>query len=277
MRRKLFLLFILLFLISVGVNALLTGVKLEKVYGGGIIRLPTRYLKYFTLGYDNFIADLIYIWAIQYFSTPQIKNAKENIWPFFSVIWELDPHYVSVYETAALIANYEYSDPQLAVKILLEGSKRNPDNWYLLGEAGFYAFRHLKDYELAYRLFMKAYQLNPKKRVLKRMAAAMLERKGSLQLAWEYWMEIYRTASSEGERIAAKRHLYKIKAKIDIAFLKKAVERFRKRYGRNPASLQELVQKGIVKKLPKDLEGKDYLYDPSTGKIRPAKRYVWKD
>lgn len=276
MKRKLLLLFLLAYVMSVAFNALITKIKLEKVYGGGIIRLPTKYVKYFTAGYDNFIADLIYIWAIQYFSTPEIKNKEENLLTFFKVIWELDPHYTSTYDTAALIANYDFGNPRLAIQILLEGYKRNPDNWYLLGEAGFYAFRHLKDYALAYKLFKKAYEINPEKRVLKRMAAAMLERKGSLEVAWEYWREIYNTAKTEGERIAAKRHLYKIKARLDISFLQRAIQKFKKKFGRNPASLEELVKKGIVKKIPKDLNGEEYLYDPSTGEVRAKKRYVWK-
>ncbi len=59
------------------------------------------------------------------------------------------------------------------------------------------------------------------------------------------------------------------KAKImDIVLpLKNSIDVFYIEEGRYPKSLQELVDKGYIKKIPKPPEGMQYYYDPKTGKI----------
>jgi len=59
------------------------------------------------------------------------------------------------------------------------------------------------------------------------------------------------------------------KAKImDVVLpLKNSIDAFYIEEGRYPESLQELVDKGYIKEIPKPPEGMNYYYDPKTGKI----------
>jgi len=59
------------------------------------------------------------------------------------------------------------------------------------------------------------------------------------------------------------------KAKImDVVLpLKNAIDTFQIEEGRYPESLQELVDKGYIKEIPKPPKGMNYYYDPKTGKI----------
>ena len=59
------------------------------------------------------------------------------------------------------------------------------------------------------------------------------------------------------------------KAKImDIVLpLKNTIDTFYIEEGRYPESLQELVDKGYIKEIPKPPEGMNYYYDSKTGKI----------
>ena len=43
---------------------------------------------------------------------------------------------------------------------------------------------------------------------------------------------------------------------------------YKDRFGRLPVELGQLVRAGILSSLPQDLDGKDYVYDPSTGEIK---------
>lgn len=252
-------------------------VPLPRVYGGWIIRLPSKSLKDFSLGYQNVLADIVYIWAIQYFSSPEIdfRTREANLRKFFEAVWSLDPKYLETYSTAALIANYDFGNPKLAIEFLMEGYKRNPDAWELLSEAAFYAFKYARDYHLAHELYLKAYQINPDPYFLS-MAAGMLERKKLFQLSWKYWWKVYQTDRSGYFRKAAKRHLYKLKAKMDIDRLKRAVNEFKIKFGRLPSSLEELKVKGLIKNVPVDFYGDPYVYNPATGEIKPRREHLWK-
>ncbi len=278
MRKGFLVIFLfVLYLLSLYENLTYRRMPLPRVYGGWIIRLPSKSLKYFSLGYENILSDLVYIWSIQYFSSPEISNKKKkvNLEKFFRAVWSLDPKYLETYSTAALIANYDFGKPKLAVQLLLEGVKRNPQAWELLSEAAFYAFKYGKDYKLAHDIYLKAYRIRPDPYFLS-MAAAMLEKKNLLQLSWRYWMKVYETAEKGFFKEAAERHLYRLKAKFDIDKLEEAVKKFKGIYGEFPSSLGELKLKGFLDEIPRDFQGESYIYDPKTGEINPRRKYLWK-
>jgi hypothetical protein len=55
------------------------------------------------------------------------------------------------------------------------------------------------------------------------------------------------------------------KAKIGKAAISKAIQGFQEAEGRNPASLQELVDKQYLPSLPREPVGYRFEYDPQTG------------
>jgi len=50
-------------------------------------------------------------------------------------------------------------------------------------------------------------------------------------------------------------------------YLKNKIITYQREEGRYPESLQELVDKGYIKEIPKPPEGMNYYYDPKIGKI----------
>lgn len=61
--------------------------------------------------------------------------------------------------------------------------------------------------------------------------------------------------------------LKKSKAMDSILYMKNKINSFHVQEARYPASLNELVEKGHIEKLPELPEGMRFVYDPSTGKI----------
>jgi hypothetical protein len=59
----------------------------------------------------------------------------------------------------------------------------------------------------------------------------------------------------------------KAKAMDVVLPLKQLVDSFYVQAGRYPASLQELVDKGYIKELPKPPAGQEISYDPATGAV----------
>ena len=86
--------------------------------------------------------------------------------------------------------------------------------------------------------------------------------------ALQTWLEIYKTAKEDRIKKIASNHIYQVKAAIDIQNIKQAIEKFKKRFGRLPMDLSQLVKAGFLNTLPKDLDGKDYLYDSQSGEVK---------
>lgn len=259
------------------------GLKLEtdkvlrkKVPGSSIIYIPSgKFLKYATFGYSALAADMVYLWAIQYYSTYKIPDRFERLDHIFSIIAELDPRYTDPYELGSLIAGQEAHDIPLALKILDRGAAKNPDMWLFPFEAGHIARMQLKDYKLAREYFGKAAAVPGAPDLIRRLYASATFKAADYRTAWELWLEVYKTATDPQVKQTASNHLYQVKAEMDIKGLAGAVARFREKYRRFPSSLGQLVMTGILASLPKDMDDKDYVYDPATGEIR-APSIWWK-
>jgi tetratricopeptide (TPR) repeat protein len=246
-------------------------IQRKKAPGSSIIYIPSgKFLRYATFGYSSLAADLIYLWAIQYYSTPTIDDRFNHLDHIFAIISDLDPTYIDPYETGALIATAEARDITLAFKILDNGIAKNPGQWLLPFEAGHIAMLNLKDYELAKQYFEKCMDLPGAPEFTRRLYANALYKKGDLETAWQTWLDIYNTAPDERTKKIASNHLYQVKTAMDTDRLAEAVKKFEEGYGRLPAELGELVRARIVKDLPKDLDGQDYIYDPKTGNVKAA-------
>jgi tetratricopeptide (TPR) repeat protein len=241
----------------------------EKIPGSSIIYIPSgQYLKYATFGNSSFLADLIYIWAIQYYSDYTIPDMYEYLDHIFSIINELDPSYLDPYDVGAVIAAYEAEDLDLALKILDRGLEKNPEQWLFPYMAGHYAQMISKDHELAQEYYKKAMVIEGVPPIVKRLHANAIFKSMDYKRALQTWLEIYETAKEERVKKIASNHLYNIKATIDIQNINEAIEKFKERYGRKPMELSQLTRAGFLDSLPKDLDGKDYIYDARTGEVK---------
>ena len=252
------------------------GLKLEtdrilraRVPGSSIIFVPSgKFLKAATFGYSALAADLVYLWAIQYYSDYEIPDRFERLDHIFSVISDLDPRYTDPYELGSLSAGMEAHDVPLALKILDRGAARNPDMWLFPFEAGHIARMQLKDDKLAREYFGRAAAVPGAPDLIRRLYASSTFRAADYQAAWEIWQEIYRTAKDPQIKKTAANHLYQVKAAMDLETLSGALGKYKDKLGRLPSSLDRLVAAGFLSSLPTDLDGKDYVYDPATGQVR---------
>jgi tetratricopeptide (TPR) repeat protein len=231
----------------------------KKVPGSSIIYIPSgQYLKHGTFGNSSLLADLIYIWAIQYYSDYTIPDMYEYLDHIFSIINELDPTYLDPYDVGAVIAAYEAEDLDLALKILDRGLEKNPEQWVFPYMGAHYAQMINKDHELAQEYYKKAMDIEGVPPIVKRLYANAIFKSMDYKRAMQTWLEIYETAKEERVKKIASNHLYNIKATIDIQNINEAIEKFKEKYGRNP----------MLDSLPKDLDGKEYIYDSRTGEVK---------
>ncbi len=245
----------------------------KKIPGASIIYIPSgKHMKYVTFGFSSLVADLVYAWAIQYYTTYTIVDRFQNLEHIFSIIAELDPRFPDPYEIGALIAVNEAKDLRLAYKILDLGLAKNPDQWIFPFEAGHYAQR-ARDYETAKKYYEKTMNIPGAPDIAKRLYAAAGFKVMDLAESWKTWLEVYNKAEDERTKKIAGKHLYQVKATADTIFLKEAIQRFREKYQRLPVGLDELVRFKMISALPKDLDNKDYVYDSKTGEVKPPS--VW--
>ena len=112
------------------------------------------------MGFDNALADLFWIRAIQYFggnfSTLSKPGKKEGLINLMDNMVGLDPHFVSAWKFGGFVYNDGVKDPKLAMDFLIRGWTKNPKSWRLIFDAGFIAFYSQADYAIAKQLFIQS-------------------------------------------------------------------------------------------------------------------------
>jgi tetratricopeptide (TPR) repeat protein len=253
----------------------------SRVPGSSIIYIPSgKFLRFATFGYRSLAADAIYLWSIQYYSTPTIDDRFDHLDHVFGIINELDPRFRDPYEIGAMIAVQGAQEnrgqrPEMAEKltkdaftILDRGDANNPDQWIYTFEAGHIALMNLKDYALAEKYFERCMRIPGAPVFVERLRANAIFKRGDLETSWETWLDIYRRAPDERTKKIASNHLYNVKAAIDRTAIERALAEYRERFGRLPADLGALARSGLLREVPKDFDGNDYVYDPAAGTVQ---------
>jgi tetratricopeptide (TPR) repeat protein len=234
-----------------------------------LLYLPNgKYLKVMSLGHANLLADVMYLWAIQYYSDYEREHRHRYVEHVFrDVITELDPHYVDAYWLGALILIVESEQFEAGIRLLELGADRNPDKWILPYLAAWECY-HAGRYERAAAYFERASRVPGAPGVVRRMRAGMIGQAGDQHEALGAWREILEDPSSDPlSRKIARRKVRELQTKVDVAMLEAAVERFRNDNGNLPSRLEELLRGSYIPQLPLDADGRPYVYEPRTGRV----------
>jgi len=255
-------------------TATVSGRKLESLAAGRdrsdrLLYLPNgRYLKLASLGQAPLLADLIYIWAIQFYSDYERKERFRYVRHVFGdVVTELDPHYIDAYWIGALILIVEAKDLEGGLALFEKGIAANPDSWILpylaaweCALAGFPA--------RAAQYFERAAAIDGAPTSVRRMRAAMFSRAGDLEASRAMWQEILADPGSDPtSRAIAERKMVEVSMQIELRDLRNAVARFRDDNGRPPRTLAELESRGYIARVPQGPDSTAYGYDPGTGEV----------
>ncbi len=143
--------------------------------------------KAMALGFDNMVADMMWIRGIQYFggnfSSLKDPEKRSGFINLFDAMTALDSRFVAAWKFGGFVFNESCSSPKKAVEFLLKGAEANPDNWELLFDAGFISFYTLEDHETAKKAFLAACGLtrastaqSPSRRMRRAYAVSSLKR-----------------------------------------------------------------------------------------------------
>jgi tetratricopeptide (TPR) repeat protein len=249
-------------------------IRLERARAGSragaqVLYLPSgRYLKVASLGFPELLADLVYIWSIQYYGNYDAGQRFAYLEHVYgNVISELDPRYVDPYLVGSMIMSIEAKDHEMALRLLDKGIAANPDEWILPFEAGFICFNSLGDHARAARYFRRALDIPGAPGVIGRLHAEMYNKMGDKRTSLAHWREVYDQAGTDYVRDVAWRHVHDLTIEVDLEDLRAAIEAWRARHGTRPPDLAALHRAGLVRGEPVDPDGRPYRYDPATGEV----------
>jgi tetratricopeptide (TPR) repeat protein len=238
-------------------------------------------LKKASLGYDALLADLYWTRTVQYYGT-NLDRGDFNydlLAPLLNVTVTLDPKLIVAYRFGSIFLSelppIGPGRPDLAVQLIQRGIAANPGDWRLYFDLGFLYFWHLRDYEHAAVAYQQASDAPGSPEWLKVLAARMADRKEALETSRFIWTRIFESSRDPMIRETALRHLTTLRVQLDEGWLNDASEDYRKRFGRYPATIEELIKAGLLRGVPLDPQGFPYVIGPDgKGRLNPRSSVV---
>lgn len=254
-----------------------TGTRLDErraafVAPDELVYLPdAQRLRPLALGYDNVLADLVWFRTIDYFGT---HYSSDRAYPWLEamcdLVTDLDPRAKHVYRFAALILPWEAHAPDAAIRLLKKGTRALPDAWILYYHLGILHYLFKADYDAAAAYLTRAAQKSGAPGFVARFAAILQTKRQGPQTTVAILEQMRDQATSKETREVIERSLRDAQAAWDVHALDETVATFRRRTGRLPASLDELVTAGLLRTVPPDRYGGAYELDPATGAVRSS-------
>jgi hypothetical protein len=231
-----------------------------------------KLVKAMTLEYAPLMADLYWTRVVQYYGDKRTKHDSnfELLWPLLDVTTTLDPNLLVAYRFGSTFLSERSprgaGRPDLGIELLERGIRANPEFWRLYEDLGFIYYFDLKDYIRASAAFAEGSK-NPESQIWMKVMAAKIAAEGeSLETSIFLWNEVYQTTKDPQVKENALAHLQLLGAEQDCKQLDVLADEFQKRTGRRPTRVVELVQAGLLPRLPVDPMGYPYVFGPD-GKV----------
>ena len=231
--------------------------------------LPSgEYLRMASLGYRELAADLLWLQAIQVMGEKKLSE-EEGQWLYHAVdlITTLDPKFVRAYEAGSHALCILVLMPEESNRLLEKGMKHNPQEWILPFLLGINYYFELGDDEKAAEAMAKAARLPGAPERLVNLAAKLFVSAKSPQQAVELLAKVYEETSDENVRKMVEVRLKESIVERDLQILEEAIRRYQVNYTHRPERLEDLVGPGLLRELPKEPFGGQYLYEPTTGVV----------
>ena len=255
-----------------------TAIQIEKL----AVLPPGDYLKPILLGYHHLGADILWLRLVQVLgkrsSTPQ---DYEWLYHALDVITTLDPLYTHAYQVGGIVLTELARRVDLSNRLLEKGLEGNPTAWQVPFFLGYNHFFFLLDYRRAADYMAHAARLPGHPPHTAQLAARLYAQAGNPETAMEFLDAMRRQTKDEHVKEVLEVRMKEVIIERDIRLLEEAVRRFTQRERRPPATLAELVGRGILRALPPEPFGGVYRLASKTGEItsstHPERLRVYRD
>jgi hypothetical protein len=227
-----------------------------------------EYLRVAVIGYRQMAADLIWLKAVQYIGEKkQSKRGYLAAYHAVDVLTDVDPRFAFAYQATGTVLGVYAHLVQESIAILSKGMQHNPEVWQLPFTIGYDYFYELCDPAEAAPYFRTASMLPGAPAYLPKLAARMTVAGGDPDAALEFLQRLDEQVQDQRLHEALAQKMREVLAERDIRLLEEAVRHYRTRYGRMPRKIGDLLDGGIIEKIPVEPLGGTYELNAADGSI----------
>jgi hypothetical protein len=241
-------------------------------------------MKRYSLGMDDFLADLIWVQLLQQATHTPLQN-KTVSWEYaqLEAITALDPKFEEAYAFGAAFLSVFRQDKIGAWLLLEKWVKHRPTFWKSHYTLGYHLYAEMGDYASAAPHILTAASLQGAPVWLTALGIRLLSESGALAQALKVCLELYSTVKTPLGQDRIKQRIHAIRFQMEKIALQAALKEYRNKHHAEPPGLEalrpfvfqdrELASVVSVDDAPEELrsvlvETFPFLYDPKTRSIQ---------
>jgi tetratricopeptide (TPR) repeat protein len=238
--------------------------------------LPVEFYCAAALDFQGLVADLQLLKAIFFVGEKlqQQETISDAEWDYvmriIKIATRLDPYFYDTYHFAVNNLSWGAGRYQDAVDILKVGQKYNPDDYRFPFYIGFNYFYFLQDAKKGAQYLEVASRFPDAPPLMASLASRLAYYKGNYQFSIEL---LERMLAKERNHEIRQYYLKRLHALQGALTIERAAHAFKNEYSREPGSLQELVDKQYLEKIPQDPYGGEYML-MENGRVYSTSRFT---
>jgi tetratricopeptide (TPR) repeat protein len=226
-----------------------------------------KVMRWLSLGHPTLAANLLWLRAVQYIGEPRAdERGWSKLFPVVDAVTDLDPRHGYAYQVAGVVLG-SAGRTEESNAILEKGTRNVPDRYILPYLRAFNAFYYDDDWPAAGRFAeISARTPGAPDHVRQNVLAYYVKGKRA-DAAVAFLEQSLAEAKDPDTRKAVESQLRQARLEQDAARLDEAAAEWRRRYHAGPFSLRQLVDEGLISRIPPDPAGGE-LYVAEDGRVR---------
>jgi hypothetical protein len=234
--------------------------------GGGFV-LPSTVLKITSFEFKGVVSDLLFIKSMVFMGSTYERKEDPRIKPdewhwldkALNASTDLDPYFLDPYFLANAHMTWEGGMIRETNILLEKGTRYRDWDWTLPFYAGFNRFFFLHDDTNAAELLVTASRRPGPSEQLLSLASRLAYKEKKTENAIVFLEALLK--KNDDVRLK-KDYETRVRALQARLLLEKSVSAYKEKFGRAPISLQRMIEKGIMKDMPKDPYGGKFAVSP---------------
>ena len=252
--------------IAVAAELRLGAIERADPLGRELLYLPSQEaLQILSFGNPGLVADLLYLWAIQYYSYFEPHERFLHLETIFNLITDLDPLYFDAYRIGALVMGIQTGGDQKQVQraaqdLLDKGLENLPESWELAEFSAWDMYLRYRDRQEALTYAEIAAEIPDAPGRIKRMVGIWRdkEKRWSVDDSIEYWRAAVLEAVDDYDRTMCLSKLYDAVLTRDRQQLQPLIDDYAERYGTCSDGWGGLIRAGLIREIPLDFSENAY-------------------
>lgn len=238
-------------------------------YDEDLMYLPEgRVLRMVSLGHRSFVADMVWLAAIQYYGDQRLTEQRyDQAERLFRAIYDLDPEFKGATRFGALVLAQDAKNPAGAIALLDRAVRDHPDTWEYPFDRGFIYQTVLSDFGAAGESYRMASRLPGAPDLAVRLAGLSFARLGDRDAARDVWTAMRDAGDNDAMVRIAQRSLKNLDLEDAEDLLSDAMLRFRRDNDRDAEDWAALVAAGYLEAVPPEPFGGLFFLDAASGRV----------